>query len=435
VEEQITVAAGGPGGNDAAALPQRAVWLRKLNEINSAQQKPALEQLLQARRAGQAARSDAPANEGIRTIWTIREVLTDPDRIGQYTVEATVPQRQFIMRADAMRFVETLNAYILKGDTTGADRQAAVMRDIARNAHADPALLVEFLTRYEQIRGKTARVWPPGTRGFAFAGDFGQDLYGYWMDLRVGTEIQRLRYIAPPPNNRFIMGSAKEEWGRLPGEPILEPTELSRGYWMGDSEVTQAFYEGVVGRDENRSAFRSTGEVRLKLPIDNVSYAHAVNFLEKLGIGARLPTEAEWEYACRGGSAYLYSGTGRLADMGWFWDEARPGGGNPAAPTLDEKGEVDVRILHELETDQTVMARLTHPVKQKLPNRWGLYDMQGNVWEWCSGTSPNKPREFHPARGGSWISIPQSCRASRNVWFSVEQQTWNLGFRICFSAQ
>jgi formylglycine-generating enzyme required for sulfatase activity len=436
IEEQIALA-GGPGANDAATLPQRAQWLRKLRQVNDAQQQPALKQLLEAKKAGIGANltPDAGLNgnaQAPRTIWTIREVLTDPDRIGQYTVEATVPQRVFTARADAMRFVDTLNSYILMGDAAGADQQANVMRDIARKADADPAILNEFLGRYGEIKGKTFRVWPNGVRQVAFANDFGQDLYGYWMDLKAGNETQRFRYIAP---GRFIMGSSKEEWGRLPGEPLLEPTEITKGFWLGDSEVTQAFYEAVVGKDENHSAFKSTGEVRLKLPIDNVSYAHAVNFMSKLGVDARLPTEQEWEYACRAGSGFPYSGTGRLSDMGWFWEEARPGGGNPAAPALDDKGEVDVRILHELETDRTQMTRLTHPVKQKLPNKWGLYDMQGNVWEWCSGTNPNKPREFHPARGGSWISIPQSCRAARDVWFSVEQQTWNLGFRICIPAQ
>jgi formylglycine-generating enzyme required for sulfatase activity len=96
---------------------------------------------------------------------------------------------------------------------------------------------------------------------------------------------------------------------------------------------------------------------------------------------------------------------------------------------------MNIRILNELETDRTPIARSTHPVKQKLPNKWGLYDMQGNVWEWCSGTSPEKPRDYHPLRGGSWISIPQSCRAAREAWAPVETESWNIGLRIIIPAQ
>jgi formylglycine-generating enzyme required for sulfatase activity/acetyl esterase/lipase len=410
IEGQLTA----PGNADAAA---RATWFRKLRQINDRQQEPALKELTDARRAAVAAGPTA----AVRPLWTIREVLTDPDRIGRYTVEATMPQQVFDARAAALRLADGMNRALVIGDLPVADAQAAALRAAAQNGAADPAVAADFLARFGDVRGKSARVWPPGVRGAAFASDFGQDLYGYWMDFKAGGVTQRLRYVPP---GKFTMGSSKEEWGRLPGEPLLEPTEVSKGFWLGETEVTQALWEGVMGAADNPASFKAA-DGHLRLPVENVSYAHAVNFLSKLGVDARLPTEAEWEYACRAGSAYMVSGTGRLSDMAWFWDEAQ----SAAAETGG-----DIRILHELETDRSAGARSTHPVRQKLPNRWGLYDMQGNVWEWCGGSSPDKPREFHPARGGSWLSIPQSCRAARDVWFSVEQQGWTLGLRICIPA-
>ena len=439
VDEQVeALTKSSPAATATAATLQRSPWLQKLRTINELQQAPALQQLAEARKAGSGAVSDGAANAAARTLWTIREVLTDPERISQYAVEATVPQRVYDGRADALRFVETLNSYLLKGDARGADQQANVMRDIARKGDADPAILNQFLARYDQLKGKPLKIFPPGIGNVLFAGDYGQDLYGYWMDFKAGGATQRLRFIPP---GHYTRGSAREEWGRLPGEPILEPTDITKGFWLGESAVTQGLYEAVMGAAENHSTFRVTGnnaEVRLKLPVENVSYAHAVNFLSKLGVDARLPTDAEWEYACRAGSNYMYAGTGRLSDMAWFWDEKRDANGQvptTSAPAVSDSGEVDVRILHDLEMEQSDQARLTHPVKQKLPNAWGLYDMQGNVWQWCAGTSPDRPHDYHPVKGGSWISIPQSCRAARTTWLPVEQQSWNLGLRICISAQ
>lgn len=431
VDEQLAASA----GTALAAAGPLSPWLEKINLINQRQQAPAIQQLVEAQKAAKAAAApDAP----LRTQWTIREVLTDPERIGQYTVENTLPQKIFDLRADALRFVESLNNLLLKGDLRAAESQAAVMRDIARNGAADPLLLTQFLARYDQIKGRTVHVFPPGLQNVVFANDFGQDLYGYWMDLKAGGVVQRLRYIAP---GSYTRGSAREEWGRLPGEPILEPTAIAKGFWLGDSDVTQGLYEGVLGADENHAVFQVSGrsaEVRRNLPMENVSYAHAVNFMNKLGIAARLPTSQEWEFACRAGSPYMYAGTGRLSDMAWFWDEKRDANGqtpSESAPAVNDRGTLDVRILHDLDLEQSGALRLTHPVKQKLPNAWGLFDMQGNLWQWCSGTSPSQPAVYHPLKGGSWISIPQSCRAARELWLPAEAQSWNIGMRICIPAQ
>ncbi|HVX86166.1 MAG TPA: SUMF1/EgtB/PvdO family nonheme iron enzyme [Phycisphaerae bacterium] len=386
----------------------RAPWLKLTSELASRQREPAIARLKEVLKAHAAA-------ENANVVWTIREVLTDPERIGQYDVEATLRAQQYDARARALQAVQALNALVVKKDWTAAERQADRMR-LATAQDMDGSLVREYLARYAALRAQPM-AWPQGVSPVAYAADFGQDLYGNWMDVKAGGVMQRFRWI--PPGN-FAMGSPKDEWGRLPNEPILQPTTIARGFWLADCEVTQAMWNGVMGKGDNPSHFTGAN-----LPVDGVSYAHAVNFLRAMGLGARLPTEAEWEYACRAGGRDMYPGTGRLKDTAWFWDEAQ-----------DTRDSSDIRILHDLET-VSGGATGTHAVKGKLPNPWGLYDMQGNVWEWCepiagAGAAQRSElaRETKVLKGGSWLSIPQSCRPARSAAFGIEQGSWTFGMRV-----
>jgi len=143
----------------------------------------------------------------------------------------------------------------------------------------------------------------------------------------------------------FRMGSPEGEEGRDSDEGPVHEVEITRPFYLGETEVTQAQWKKVMGSNPSHRK----GD---DLPVENVSWNDAVEFCRKAGY--RLPTEAEWEYACRTGSTTRFSfgdADGRLDEYAWY-------GGNSGGRT--------------------------HPVGQKKPNAWGFRDMHGNVWEWCA---------------------------------------------------
>ena len=214
----------------------------------------------------------------------------------------------------------------------------------------------------------------------------------------------------------FRMGSNDSE-ADVDEKPVHSVT-LS-GYYIGETEVTQALWQAVMGR--NPSHFKGSS-----IPVEQVSYDDCKDFINKLntllagqlpdGRKFRLPTEAEWEFAARGGNKgknnnYKYSGSNSIDAVAWYY------GYNG-----------------------------TSPVKGKQPNELGLYDMSGNVWEWCYDwygrdyyssspqTNPQGPSsgEFRVIRGGGWDMNAQCCRVAFRYYANPVNRDNDYGLRLAF---
>lgn len=194
----------------------------------------------------------------------------------------------------------------------------------------------------------------------------------------------------------FMMGDLPDARGL--GGDERHSAAINHFFYLATTEVTQAQYEQVMG--SNPSPPRSRGP---NLPVQQVTYDDAVEFCRRLGARDgrkyRLPTEAEWEYACRAGSPDPYAGTGSLDEMGWY-------GGNSGG--------------------------VVHPVGGKSPNQWGLFDMHGNVGEWCadSGDSPHRGGPWHISRGGSVDQTPENCRSGAWQGHAKNARSSDIGFRV-----
>jgi formylglycine-generating enzyme required for sulfatase activity len=230
----------------------------------------------------------------------------------------------------------------------------------------------------------------------------------------------------------FLMGSPDSDKDADADEKPQHTVGITRPFYLGIHEVTQGQYRAVTG--EAPSHFKGSED----LPVETVSWLDAINYCNALsrkeglppfyrvqgetvevpdwnGPGYRLPTETEWEYACRAGGTTRYSFGDDPARLGAFaWYDGNSGG-------------------------------QTHPVGQKRRNAWGLYDMHGNVWEWCwdeyeADYYSKKPPAADPLgpsqaatrvyRGGGWGINPQFCRSALRFGFAPGSRYGNLGFRV-----
>jgi formylglycine-generating enzyme required for sulfatase activity len=222
------------------------------------------------------------------------------------------------------------------------------------------------------------------------------------------------------PAGTFLMGSPRNETERRGNEPLPHEVVIRRSFYLGTFPVTQHEYEVVMGR--NPSCFCAANHGRPDHPVEQVTWLDATEFCRRLSALSgeeaarrvyRLPTEAEWEYACRAGAATPFSFGARASSLEANFNGDYPYGGA-------EKGPRRAR---------------TSPVGSYAPNAWGLYDMHGNVWEWCADFYDGEERSGRVVRGGCWFSEGGLCRAACRLRRRADDKDFNIGFRVALDAE
>ena len=264
----------------------------------------------------------------------------------------------------------------------------------------------------------------PPTFPYPWASSWGEDQYGLWMVLDYNSVQVVFRWIEP---GTFMMGSPDDEKGRFGVEDQHEVT-LTQGFWVAETTVTQALWEAVM--KENPSNFK--GE---DLPVETVSWDDCQAFIKKMNehhteLEVRLPWEAEWEYACRAGAETAFN----------FGSEI-------SLNEVNYRGVWELSLGKDKEKWGEKAIKQTAEVKSYHCNAWGLYEMHGNVWEWCQDHwqgSLGKEAMIDPkhealepeegagrvVRGGSWLDDGRLTRSAYRDGFSPDDRNNGLGLRL-----
>jgi formylglycine-generating enzyme required for sulfatase activity len=293
-----------------------------------------------------------------------------------------------------------------------------------RPARAEPLPFAEHLAALAHRAGiRPARAEPlPFAEGGpppAFARASGRDEVGPWLDFAVpdsqgGEVTQRMRWIPP---GRFLMGSPASEPERYDNEGPQHRVTIGRGFWLFDTACTQALWQAVTGA--NPSRFKGTDR-----PVESVSWNDCGEFLRRIaplvpGLDLCLPSEAQWEYACRAVTTTPFSFGTTITP-----DQVNYDGNHPYAG--GKKGRCRAETV---------------PVRSLPPNPFGLYEMHGNVWEWCAdhwhGNYQGAPGDgsawlggaTRMLRGGSWSNYARFVRSASRYAVDPGNAGSFFGFR------
>ena len=414
---------------------------------------------------------------------TVEQPTPRPTRDALLSVESNVPGARVLLAgrdigaAPVRRYKASPGTYELRVEKAGYDAYRTRVtlragRQASMTAYLEPAkprkgaLFVDAAPSGARVR--ILNIVPPYSRGMELEpGSYHLEVTadGYekdeqWIQVEAGqdryvtvrltekpqgtvagkkfTNSLGMEFVWCPPGT-FMMGSPSNEPGRGSDETQHQVT-LTQGFYMQTTEVTQGQWKRVMGN--NPSHFKNCGDT---CPVEEVSWNDAQEFVQKLNRMEgnrtyRLPTEAEWEYACRAGTeTALYNGPIRIL-------------GNRNAPALDPiawyggnscvtySGGTDCSGWSEKQFSCSRCG--THPVGQKASNQWGLYDMLGNVWEWCEDwygnypngavTNPTGPSSgsYRVLRGGSWPDYAGGCRSAFRLNLTPDRRYYGLGFRV-----
>jgi formylglycine-generating enzyme required for sulfatase activity len=407
------------------------------------------------------------AHRSDRTGWVYRGRfrLTQPDRLGVRFCEFG----EFSVVGQAGGAGELGARGGAPGDRDQARRAARVLNVDS----ADPGVPFETLPSVSVSSDVECIVLRPILRP-AWASAVGRDRYGLWAEFTIEpapqpreqtkpkrswwrrksredpvpspqapppvprlSVRQRLRWIPP---GRFLMGSPKDEPGRHAWEQEPHEVIIGEGFWMFDTPCTQALWQAIMG--DNPSGFRSPDR-----PVEQVSWNDCQEFVKRInatlaaqagegnGLHLKLPTEAEWEYACRAGTNdATYAGPMEingennapiLHEITWY------GGNSGLDYDLDHGEAASGWPEKQFEFSKAG----THPVGRKRANPWGLYDMLGNVWEWCGSAWEDAKEPEASAhrviRGGSWFNDARDVRAAYRVDGVPLDRDNTLSVRLC----